>query len=111
MKKVRLVLVAVTAMLFLGVGSVNAQEKNSVLIQYYIMGIRTKNPSYIIQTVQPDYTTYQLSTKEHGGEALAELKKELDKWLNQGYSITESTIFYEGTDGSIVHYILVRKQE
>jgi len=111
MKNVKLILLAVTAMLFLGVENVNAQEKNSVLIQYYILGIRTKSPSYIIQTVQPDYTTYQLSTKEHGGEALTELKKEIDKWLNQGYSITESTPFYQGTDGSIVHYVLVRKQE
>lgn len=111
MRKLKLVSAIVTTILLLNIGGVSAQEKNSVLIQYYITGIRLKKPNYTIQTVRPDYTTYQLSTKDDGGDALVELKKEIDKWINQGYSITESTSFYQGTDASVVHYILVRKQE
>lgn len=105
MKKVRLILVAVVAILFLGMGNVSAQEKSTVLIKVHVIN----EYAYVINTVKPDSTTYELKNKTKDENALVALKRELDKWVLEGYILVNSTVLRSlGTTNEII-YILIKE--
>jgi len=103
-------LVALIAMLFLGVGNVNAQERSTVLIRMQYMG----ETSYRITTVEPDYTKSELTSSRKGEQEDSDiiLKKELDKWIQSGYKIVSSTNSRTtvGTTIEII-YLMVKEDE
>lgn len=108
MKNVKLILLAVTAMLFLGMGNVSAQENKvqSVIISVFAQGV--SHNKYTVEVVKPDYSVElkEYTTKDNIHVAL---KKELDKWLEQGYQIMESSSNTIAGGYPISRYILVRK--
>lgn len=86
MKKVKLILLAVIAMLFLGIGNVSAQEKSTVIITTVSSG-----REITLQVVDDqDNTTSQMFkfSKEKPEQAI--LKIEMDKWIKKGYEIKQS---------------------
>ncbi len=105
MKNVKLILLAVTAILFLGMGNVRAQEKSTVLIKAYIVG----EYAYVINTVKPDYTSYELKSKTKDENALVALKKELDKWILEGYILMNSTVSRSLSNANETIYILIKE--
>lgn len=81
------------------------QEKSTVLIETYVVG-----DSYTIHTVKPDYTSYKLEpSKELREPARIALKKELDKWVLEGYVIANSTEFSMANGLSKSIYYLVKE--
>lgn len=90
-------------LLFLGAAYSYGQEKSTVLIEASING-----DSYRIHTVKPDYTTYELESKrEIRQQGRVVLKKELDKWLLEGYVLVTSTVnTFPGGTNSIIYYLL-----
>lgn len=105
MKNVKLIFLAVTAMLFFGIGNVNAQEKSTVLIKARVIG----EYAYVINTVKPDYTTYELKNQTKDENALVALKRELDKWISEGYIIVNSTVSGSFSPTSETIYILIKE--
>lgn len=105
MKKVKLMVVAMVAMLFMGVGGVSAQEKSTVLIKAHVAG----EYAYVINTVKPDYTTYELKSKTKDENALVALKRELDKWVSEGYILVNSTLSASFSTTYETIYILIKE--
>ncbi len=105
MKKVKLILVATIAILFLGISNVNAQEKSTVLIQASVNG-----RAYIINTVKPDYTTYELKNQTKDENALVALKRELDKWILEGYTLVNSVLSNSYSNINEIIYFLVKEE-
>ncbi len=96
MKKVRLVLVAVVAMLFLGIGSVNAQEKTpqTVIIQMATELNGTK-VMYFLLVIEPNGNSYEIPVNEDNIKDrklvavnnFKVLQKEINKWKYEGFVI------------------------
>lgn len=105
MKNVKLILVAVTAMLLFGMGSASAQEKSTVLIKARVIG----EYGYVINTVKPDYTTYELKNQTKDENALVALKRELDKWISEGYIPVNSTVSGSFSPTNETIYILIKE--
>lgn len=105
MKKVKLILVATIAILFLGISNVNAQEKSTVLIKARVIG----EYAYVINTVKPDYTTYELKNQTKDENALVALKRELDKWISEGYIPVNSTVSGSFSPTNETIYILIKE--
>lgn len=109
MKKVRLILLAVVAMLFLDIGNVSAQEK-SVLIRGYFSPYE-----YKISTIQPDYevSVNEIKRAKNSTEEdfLILVKKELDKWLIQGYVITEFSVLKSDMAAGYSQFYTLTKKE
>ncbi|RYM35021.1 hypothetical protein ERX46_06510 [Brumimicrobium glaciale] len=85
-----------------------AQNISSVIVSGYKWG----PGNVIIETVKPDYTleTKEYSRKE-GKHILIEIKKEVDLWLNKGFSIDQSNS--NGGDNTTVFrytYFLTKKE-
>lgn len=104
MKKLKLVLVAVVVML-LGMGNVNAQEK-SVLIK---VDLSVANSNII--TIQPNYEVsineYKITKTLSENDFFILVKKELDKWLSQGYVLSDTqTPSYR----DYIIYVLTKKE-
>lgn len=106
MKDVKLILVAVMAMLFFGIGNVNAQEKSTVLIKARVIG----EYAYVINTVKPDYTTYELKNQTKDENALVALKRELDKWILEGYTLVNSVLSNSYSNINEIIYFLVKEE-
>lgn len=108
MKNLKLTLVIVVSMLFLGIDNVNAQEK-SVLIKGSISVYNAK-----ITIIQPDnqILMQEYRKKEHPEESyfLLQLKTEMDKWLKQGYTLTESGISSTSEIVYTMFYVLTKKE-
>lgn len=87
MKNVKLILLALTAILFLGIGNVNAQEKSTVMITTVI----TSGRDITLQVVddQNNTTTEKFKFSKESSEQ-AVLKIEMDKWIKKGYEIKQS---------------------
>jgi hypothetical protein len=86
MKKLKLIMLAVTAMLFLGMGSVSAQEKSTVIITTV-----TSGREITLQVVDDqDNTTSQMFKFSKDKPEQAILKTEMDKWIQKGYEIKQS---------------------
>jgi hypothetical protein len=90
MKKVRLVLVAVVAMLFLGIGSVNAQE--TVIIKVYDIPMMVKSRMIVIT---PSGESKIVELKNINAKNLDEatienykiVQNEITIWKKEGYKI------------------------
>lgn len=96
----------VMTMLFLGMSCLHAQEKSTVLIKAYVYG----SSSYVINTVKPDYTTYELKSKTKNDNALVALKQELDKWILEGYVLINSTsVSSTGSSPNETIYLLMKE--
>ncbi|MEZ4889801.1 MAG: hypothetical protein R2779_04310 [Crocinitomicaceae bacterium] len=109
MKNIKLILLALTAMLFLGMRSVSAQEK-SILIRAELNGI-----DYNITTIQPNYEVTVVQNKRDKTftdvDFLLLLKKEMDKYFASGYTLKESTVSpYYGDRGNYILYVLTKKE-
>lgn len=101
MKNVKLMLLAVTAMLFFGMGNVNAQEKEpqTVIIQVYGEMDGTKNKMSLLVTAT-DIESYEIPMNEIGLKNRKEatinnseiLQKEIDKWKNEGFVIDNISV-------------------
>jgi len=91
MKKISLILLTVTALLFLGTGSVNAQENSSKMVIIRVVeghGIKTG-----FVTIDSDGKTSKTALeKGHDVEISAKngllIQQELEKWKREGYKIT-----------------------
>lgn len=93
---------SVIILLFLGAAYSYGQEKSTVLIEASING-----DSYRIHTVKPDYTYEIVSNKEVREQGRVALKKELDKWVLDGYVLVNSTVnTFPGGTNSIIYYLL-----
>ncbi len=96
----------VMTMLFLGMSCGYSQEKSTVLIKAYV----GESSRYVINTVKPDYTTYKLENKNKDENALVVLKRELDKWILEGYLLVNSTtVSISGSSATETIYILMKE--
>ena len=85
-----------------------AQNISSVIISGRTWG----SVNVIIETIKPDYSieTKDYSRKEER-HLLVELKKELDLWLNEGFSIDQSNYTGdESTTGFRYTYFLTKNE-
>lgn len=107
MKNVKLILLAVTAMLFLGMGNVSAQEKSTVIItgKTDVIGSR-----YEIEIIKPDYEVEKKISKSKEDNFFASMKKEADFWLGQGYKLIEATSSTVGTSSERVLFVLIKEE-
>ena len=107
MKNLKTITLLMT-MLFLATSLVYSQEK-SVLIKGLIMAADAE-----IITVQSDYqiVTQKYKRKEHPEESyfLTQLKMEVDKWLKQGYILSDSGMSSIGDVAYTMFYILTKKE-
>ena len=107
MKKLKLIMLAVTAMLFLGTGNVNAQIKSTVMIIGKTDNIGSR---YEIEVIKPDYEVEKRISKSKEDNFFASMKKEVDFWLDQGYKLIEATSSTVGTSSEKVLFILIKEE-
>lgn len=96
MKNVKLILLTVTTILFLGMENANAQKKeaHTVIIQVYTEMDGAKNKMSLLVTAT-DEKSYEIPMNEVGLKNRKEatinnseiLQKEIDKWKNEGFVI------------------------
>lgn len=97
MKKVKLMLLAVTAMLLVGLGNVNAQASSSVMITTIVSG-----REITLQVVdEQNNTTSEKSKFTLEKPEQVVLKVEMDKWLKKGYSLSQSYGYVATTTGTV----------
>jgi hypothetical protein len=112
MKNVKLILLVVTAMLFLGMSNVNAQESSSVMITTITTGRQIT-----LQVVDDQNTTISQEYKfSKNNPEQAILKIEMDKWIKNGYSLSQSygyVAVYPGTVNIATRYetVILTKKE
>ena len=107
MKNVKLILLAVLAMLFLGMGNVSAQEKSTVIITGHTYSNETK---YKIETVKPDYEVEKKESSIKETNFFALMKKEVDYWLNQNYKLVEATSNSLGPVDQRIIFVLIKEE-
>jgi len=108
MKKLSLISLFTLLMTFLSFQSI-AQNISSVFISGQTWG----SGNVIIETIKPDYTieTKDYSRKEER-HLLVEIKRELDLWINKGFSIDQTNS--NGSESKSIYrytYILIKKEE
>jgi hypothetical protein len=105
MKNVKLFLSTVVAFLVVGISTLNAQQKQSVIISEKVAGAKTT-----IEVIKPDYTVdkQSFSLKEDNGSVI--LKKELDKWIEQGFEIKSTTSVSDSPVLFNVSYVLIKEE-
>jgi len=86
MKNVKLMLLTIVTIIYFGAGHLNAQESKSVMITTVTSGW-----SVFVQVIdnQDNVTIDKIKLSESNPEQLV-LKKEMDKWINLGYSLSQS---------------------
>lgn len=105
MRNLKMITIVMT-MLFLGMSGLYAQEKSTVLIKVQIFG----EHNYFINVAKPDYTTYILENKTKDENGLVALKKELDKWILEGYVLINSTtVSNSGSSPNETIYLLMKE--
>lgn len=103
MKNVKLFLSSVVVFLMLGTSVVNAQQKQSVIIS------ETNYPKITIEVIKPDYSVEQKEYSKKEENAFSVLKKELDKWRDQGFEVIESSMSTTGNNFYTIVYFLAKK--
>ncbi|MBW7867328.1 MAG: hypothetical protein H3C31_03265 [Brumimicrobium sp.] len=90
MKNVKLILLAVIAMLFLGTGNMSAQEKSTVIIRVYE---EYKTNSHLA-IISPDGTLKSIDLKNmkpgnfyESDNNLIVIQSEIDNWKKQGFKV------------------------
>lgn len=86
MKNVRLMLLTVTAMLLLGMGTVNAQEASTVMITTSTYG--KKITLEVVDESNNTVIEEFKMTKEKSDRTY--LKIEMDKWIKKGYVLSQA---------------------
>ncbi|MEO9257923.1 MAG: hypothetical protein ABI207_06050 [Crocinitomicaceae bacterium] len=104
MKNVKLFLNTVVVFLALGISTVNAQQKQSVIISEICF-----NSNITIEVIRPDYSIDKQEYSKKEDNASVVLKKELDKWINQGFKIQSTTTQVGTTVLIIFTYVLVKE--
>lgn len=118
MKNVKLMLLAVTAMLFLGIENVNAQE--TVYIEVWETTTNKKDSKIIvisgddtIETIPID--PFKFLIKENETTNGVYVKKEIDKWVKKNFEIkssfTRTIINAAGIGTGSVTTIILSKDE
>ena len=115
MKNVKLILLALTAILFLGVGNASAQEKEpqTVIIRTFefMMGNESKmivtEPSGISQTIK--LSALDLRKGEGISSNHATIQAEINKWKKDGFEIDAVTVGSIG-DSPMTIIILSKKE-
>lgn len=107
MKNVKLILLAATAILFLGMGNVRAQQKLTVIVtgKTDIVGSR-----YEIEIINPYYEVEKKISKSKEDNFFASMKKEADFWLDQGYKLIEATSSAVGTSSERILFVLIKEE-
>lgn len=101
MKNVKLFLSTVVAFLVVGISTVYAQQKQSVMVS------EDTRTDIVIEVIKPDYSIDVQNYKVKEMNASMALKKELDKWIEQGFEIKSSIT---QPAGYIVSYILIKEE-
>ncbi len=105
--KLKLIILG-TAMYFFALFNSNAQS-NSVTITCFLSGY-----DIYIKTINEEYFVEEKELKGKDFDRDIEVKKEIDKWLRNGYRIENSYFFAGGGSGNItssrVTFILVKKE-
>ena len=105
MKKLKLALIATVVLLFLGMGSANAQVK-SVMISGHLWAV---DREFSITTITPNYEKQENKYKRDKDFQIT-LKEEIDKWLLQGYEINSSSIASGSNVNYQIIYVLTKKE-
>mgnify|MGYP001032214811 CR=1 FL=1 len=105
MKNVKRMLLTITAMLLLGIGSVYSQEQPSVIVS-----LSVSKHDVTIETINPDYSIDKKSYSDKEENISVVLKKELDSWILKGFEIKESTSVPYSPGWYTVSYFLVKKE-
>ena len=116
MKNVKLILLAVSAMLFLGMGNVSAQNKEpkTLIIRTleFVMGGSSKmiitEPSGISQTIKLSNLDYRKGEDIASNQAT--IQAEINKWKKEGYEIDGISNSVVG-DGMLITTIILSKDE
>lgn len=103
MKNVKLMFLTITAMLFLGMENVNAQNPSSVIITTIIEG---KKITLQVVDDQNNITVEKFKYSDETPEQ-AFLKIEMDKWVKKGYNISQS-YGYAVTSGNNTLIVSIR---
>ena len=106
MKNLKLIMLA-GVILFLSIPYINAQEK-SVLIKGSFTGIDVE-----ITTISPTYEVVKQAYKNKNSEEnefLVLLKKEIDKWLKDGYTLSEVGVSSYSASIYTMVYVLTKKE-
>lgn len=107
MKKVKLMLLALVAMLFLGMGNVIAQEKSTVIITGYTYNNQTK---YKIEIVKSNYEVEKKDNKVNDANFYVLMKKEVDYWLGQNYKLVACTSNSLGPVDERILFVLIKEE-
>jgi hypothetical protein len=110
MKNVKLFLSTVIAFLVVGISTLNAQQKQSVIISETVLG-----KTISIEVIKPDYSIDNHEYEKKEVIATFVLKKELDKWIEQGFEIKESNTASIKLIGNVefwytVSYVLIKEE-
>lgn len=117
MKNLKLTLVALTAILFLGMSNVNAQEQKTVVIKTYeFVGAFAK--SKMVVTDPSGKTTMTImktlnwgKIEDIAGENSVILQDEINKWKKEGYTIDALTSGSTGQAAMMVTTVVLSKKE
>ncbi|HRO75518.1 MAG TPA: hypothetical protein PLP27_05170 [Crocinitomicaceae bacterium] len=104
MRKLKLVVIAVVAMLFLGINNVNAQEKSSEIVIIRVLETSASRTQPCITTTDSEgkVTKIELEKgwKDESVNNQILIQNELKKWKSNGYKITHLSTS-GGTSGDI----------
>lgn len=96
----------VMAMLFLGIGSLIAQEKSTVIITGHTINNETK---YKIEIVKPNYESEKKDFSSKDASFFVSMKKEVDYWLSQNYKLVEATSNSLGPIDQRLLFVLIKE--
>lgn len=116
MKNVKLILLTLTTLLFLGIESLSAQEKNSQTVIIRVFE-HHRNESKMITTA-PDGSTNvikltavnALSFEGNENNSVI-MQSEINKWKNQGFTLDNLSSLSNPTGAIITTIILSKKEE
>ena len=89
MKNLKLILLTLTTLLFLGVGNVNAQEKKPQTVIIKIYEFAANNNSKIV-IIDPQGNIAEIDLKKlltDNEQNIIPIQKEINKWKSEGFTI------------------------
>ena len=105
--KLKLIILG-TAIYFFTLFNTNAQS-NSVTVSSHLYGT-----TLVVKTINEEYLVEKKELKGKDLDQDIETKKEVDKWLRNGYRIESSYFFIGAVSGTVtssrVTFILVKKE-
>lgn len=112
MKNVKLMLLAITAILFLGMENISAQENFSQTVIIRVTEtIRGTGDNFVTITDSKGKTSVTMLKKgfDISGENVVLVQKELDKWKYDGYKITHLSTAGASENGIFRTTIILEK--